>query len=56
MGHRTATLMELTHALECSAANPAAHQASIESLGLLAEIATSADVTAPLGAKENASA
>src|SRR4051812_17958762 len=28
----------------CSAATPAAHQASIESLGLLAEIATAADV------------
>jgi nicotinamidase-related amidase len=38
----------------CSAATPEAHQASIESLGLLAEIASSADVTAALAAKENA--
>jgi nicotinamidase-related amidase len=40
----------------CSAATPAAHQASIESLGLLAEIATAADITTALSAKENAPA
>jgi nicotinamidase-related amidase len=40
----------------CSAATPAAHQASIESLGLLAEIASAADITAALSAKENAPA
>jgi nicotinamidase-related amidase len=40
----------------CSAATPAGHQASIESLGLLAEIATAADVTAALAAKESAQA
>ena len=40
----------------CSAATPAAHQASIESLGLLAEIASAADITTALSAKENAPA
>jgi nicotinamidase-related amidase len=40
----------------CSAATPEAHQASIASLGLLAEIATSAEVAAALQATEAATA
>jgi nicotinamidase-related amidase len=39
----------------CSAATSAAHQASIESLGLLAEITTVAELTAALAAAESAS-
>jgi nicotinamidase-related amidase len=39
----------------CSAASPAAHQASIESLGLLAEITTVPELTAALAATEGAS-
>jgi biuret amidohydrolase len=41
----------------CSAATPEAHQASIGSLGLLAEIATAADITAALsGTRQSAPA
>ena len=39
----------------CSAASPAAHQASVESLGLLAEITTVPELTAALAATESAS-
>jgi biuret amidohydrolase len=51
LGYRTVVVEDA-----CSAATPAAHQASIESLGLLAEIATAADVTAALATKESAPA
>jgi biuret amidohydrolase len=40
----------------CSAATPTAHQASIESLGLLAEITTIAELTAALSATASAPA
>jgi nicotinamidase-related amidase len=51
LGYRTVVVEDA-----CSAATPAAHQASIESLGLLAEITTAAEVTAALGAAEVATA
>jgi nicotinamidase-related amidase len=51
LGYRTVVVEDA-----CSAATSAAHQASIESLGLLAEIATAADVTAALATKESAPA
>jgi nicotinamidase-related amidase len=46
LGYRTVVVEDA-----CSAATPAAHQSSIESLGLLAEVATAADVTAALSAQ-----
>jgi nicotinamidase-related amidase len=51
LGYRTVIVEDA-----CSAATLAAHQASIESLGLLAEITSAAEVTAALTATEVASA
>ena len=51
LGYRTVVVEDA-----CSAATPAAHQASIESLGLLAEIATASDVADALSAQESAPA
>jgi nicotinamidase-related amidase len=51
LGYRTVVVEDA-----CSAATLEAHQASIASLGLLAEIATAAEVTAALSAAEVATA